>query len=598
MILVIIVAIVVTVVSYGTASEAGWAMVAGTSAAGTGAAGTAVGMGLAAAAGSAASQLVAMAIGQQDQFSWSGVAISALSAGVTQGLMGNVAIFGSGREAAQAWYNAAAQGAISNAAVQGASILMGVQKSFNWSEVAISAVSAPLSRKAGEWTGDALAGTAVANTPGAVQMGVNLAQGVSSGLVRSAMGGKTDYASIVYDAFGRTVANSLVARSDELSPVQITAQRVSSAANDSQLTNNPSNGVFSGSVVSPDEMRAAANDSSPIQEVQITAQRVAAMDEVLVSASRMTEQEKRAYDAGEALRMMRSVAQSSAYGHANQPTGTMQGLSSFEGFSTFNGFGRALSGLAQGVSDLVRSPITVSEGISNLLSDAYGYAKDALVGPRQSILGDEVPYQAQSGLVSAIQQRGGVEVAGDLLMGTLKSLPILGQLDAMMKGDPYAFGASVPNALLALEGGALLRSGTLSTGALISDVRAISAADANAPFLARGWDAPYSYGSQARTFTTASDLDFVRVTTTRPEGAFLVRPGEIAGMSPEQVQVHLALPQVPTSILDVRVPAGTRMQTGFVGPQPSFGVTTRGGIQYQLLDEIPSSSFGPMRPFP
>ena len=67
-------------------------------------------------------------------------------------------------------------------------------------------------------------------------------------------------------------------------------------------------------------------------------------------------------------------------------------------------------------------------------------------------------------------------------------------------------------------------------------------------------------------------------------------------MTPEQIQVHLALPKVPTNMLDVRVSMGTRMQTGFVGPQPAFGVTTRGGIQCQILDQIPSQSFGPMRP--
>jgi hypothetical protein len=131
---------------------------------------------------------------------------------------------------------------------------------------------------------------------------------------------------------------------------------------------------------------------------------------------------------------------------------------------------------------------------------------------------------------------------------------------------------------------------------LITDVRAINAADANAPFLVEGWSAPYSYGSQARSFTANADLDFMRVTVNRPEGAFLVRAKEIAGMTPEQIQVHLALPKVPTNILPVRVPAGTRMQAGFVGPQPSFNVTTRGGIQYQLLDQIPSQSYGNMRP--
>lgn len=135
-------------------------------------------------------------------------------------------------------------------------------------------------------------------------------------------------------------------------------------------------------------------------------------------------------------------------------------------------------------------------------------------------------------------------------------------------------------------------------GTLISDVRAISAADANAPFLARGLEAPYSTGSQIRTFTTNSELNFVRVATDNPQGRWLVRADEIAGMTPKQIQAHLALPKVPTNILDVTVPAGTRMQTGFVAAQPTFGVTARGGIQYQLLSDIPTKSFGPMRPLP
>jgi len=101
---------------------------------------------------------------------------------------------------------------------------------------------------------------------------------------------------------------------------------------------------------------------------------------------------------------------------------------------------------------------------------------------------------------------------------------------------------------------------------------------------------------QVRTFTTASDLRFARVATDNPQGQWLVRADEIAGMTPEQIQVHLALPKVPTNILEVSVPAGTRMQTGFVAAQPKFGVTARGGIQYQLLDKIPSQNFGPMRP--
>ena len=75
-----------------------------------------------------------------------------------------------------------------------------------------------------------------------------------------------------------------------------------------------------------------------------------------------------------------------------------------------------------------------------------------------------------------------------------------------------------------------------------------------------------------------------------------MRAKEVSGMTPEQIQVHLALPEVPANMLNIRVPMETRMQAGFVGPQPSFGVSTRGGIQYQLLQRIPETSYGPMRP--
>jgi hypothetical protein len=66
-------------------------------------------------------------------------------------------------------------------------------------------------------------------------------------------------------------------------------------------------------------------------------------------------------------------------------------------------------------------------------------------------------------------------------------------------------------------------------------------------------------------------------------------------MTPAQIQQHLALPRVPEYISDVYVPAGTRMQMGRVGAQPAFGVPNNGGVQYQLLDTIPSPSFRNMR---
>ncbi|MDD0968534.1 MULTISPECIES: hemagglutinin repeat-containing protein [Pseudomonas] len=127
----------------------------------------------------------------------------------------------------------------------------------------------------------------------------------------------------------------------------------------------------------------------------------------------------------------------------------------------------------------------------------------------------------------------------------------------------------------------------------ITNVRAISADEANAPFVAKGWNPPYDTGSQVRTFTTTTDIKFARVSTVdNPQGAFLVRADEIAGMTPQQIQQHLALPKVPTQVADVTVPPGTNMQVGRVAAQPEFGASSKGGVQYQLLGQIPNESFG------
>lgn len=68
-------------------------------------------------------------------------------------------------------------------------------------------------------------------------------------------------------------------------------------------------------------------------------------------------------------------------------------------------------------------------------------------------------------------------------------------------------------------------------------------------------------------------------------------------MTPEEIQQYLALPNIPTQISDVIVPAGTNMQVGKVAAQPGFGAPNVGGDQYQLLQQIPSSSFGEPAPF-
>lgn len=111
---------------------------------------------------------------------------------------------------------------------------------------------------------------------------------------------------------------------------------------------------------------------------------------------------------------------------------------------------------------------------------------------------------------------------------------------------------------------------------------------------------PYPTGSGVRTFTTAQDIQFVRVHLDEASitGSFLVREKEIAHLSgnSEAIRAYLGLKDKPAYISDVLVPAGTRMQMGYVGPQPNFGLCNTSGFQYQLLERIPSSSFTNSRP--
>ncbi|HDL8541647.1 TPA: VENN motif pre-toxin domain-containing protein [Yersinia enterocolitica] len=138
--------------------------------------------------------------------------------------------------------------------------------------------------------------------------------------------------------------------------------------------------------------------------------------------------------------------------------------------------------------------------------------------------------------------------------------------------------AAIGGAVYGMKTEVPVTKGVIPTGS-IADVKSISATEANAPFVAKGWGAPYDSATQVRTFTTASDLTFVRVSTVdNPVGGFLVRADEIAGMTPTQIQKYLALPKIPTQIADVLVPAGTKMQVGKVAAQPQFDAPNAGGV--------------------
>lgn len=128
-----------------TAASVQTAITAGTLTSSFGAGALVGGGAIAGAAGSIASQAVGVATGIQEKFDWKGVALSALSSAVSAGL-GSVMKVAKG---ASATFEAIKRGALGSVITQGVAVATGLQDSFSWTSVAVSAVSAGVGQAAG-----------------------------------------------------------------------------------------------------------------------------------------------------------------------------------------------------------------------------------------------------------------------------------------------------------------------------------------------------------------------------------------------------------------------------------------------------------------
>ncbi|AMO24179.1 hypothetical protein UC35_16715 [Ramlibacter tataouinensis] len=136
--IVIIVAIVVSVLSYGAlAPHMGGLGQFASIAAGA----------LSGAAGSIAGQLAGMALGVQESFSWKGVAVGAIGGAIGGGLAGS-SLAGSSPG------NIIARALITAALTQGIGVATGLQKRFDWRSVAAAAVGAGIGVVVGEAFGN------------------------------------------------------------------------------------------------------------------------------------------------------------------------------------------------------------------------------------------------------------------------------------------------------------------------------------------------------------------------------------------------------------------------------------------------------------
>lgn len=187
-ILSIVIAVAVSVVTYG--SGAGPALAA-----------------LGGATASAASQGVMIAAGEQRGFRLEGVAIGALSAGVTAGLGGS-AINGALTESLGKVGAAVVTGATRSVITQGIGVATGLQRSFDWTGVAASAVASGVGYGVGQAVGSAAVGAGLTGDVSRFVSGVSggLSAGVASTLVYGESLGR-NIGAIAADAVASTVGN-------------------------------------------------------------------------------------------------------------------------------------------------------------------------------------------------------------------------------------------------------------------------------------------------------------------------------------------------------------------------------------------------------
>jgi len=206
--LMVVVAVVVAYFTAGALAGPMSAALGGSTTAGAVAAGAVGG-----AVGSIASQGVGVAIGAQDSFSWKGVALSAIGGGVAAGVGG---VNFTGADAAAGGVssigNRIVQSAIGSALTQGVAVATGLQSSFSWKSVAISALSAGAAKGMNAAMGyDPM-------TQG-FDLGKSLVSGVgASVMVSAARGGRFDTAQIATDAFGNIIGDSLAWANSSANP--------------------------------------------------------------------------------------------------------------------------------------------------------------------------------------------------------------------------------------------------------------------------------------------------------------------------------------------------------------------------------------------
>lgn len=492
-IVMVVVAVVVTVFTAGAAAAAmgaaaqgfagvmaaGGAVMTGGAVAGSTALGAVVAAG-SAIVGSVASQLVGMAIGAQDGFSWKQVAMSGISAGVTAGVSGGLGLLAQTTTGTTSAIlsSAAVRVGLANAVTQGIGVATGLQKSFNWKGVAASAVGAQVGSMIGGSLPDAgknVFGQIANRTVTAFGAGVTTA---------ALRGGRIDVVAVATDAFGNALGSSLASQSSSLpawqqrmldaQPDPVTgatrATNVSfgeEALHDARVADlrAMAGAELAGGSQTTVSSRASAPANFPTEQASPPTRSYESLigtPQVVASGTDGQSRDWYLYDNGTLSRSVLSPtivstplsgSDANVSHQSGSTEGTIRSLNPFESFMTFNplgqmlgGMGDRIQGMVSGVANVVVHPVNTAGAIASHYGNAYqaGRLGETILGDVGSVVTGAV-MSTPVGLINAAYRRdtaGGFERIGGALVdfGTAAA-PLIGP--SALRVGAEAFGPAV-----------------------------------------------------------------------------------------------------------------------------------------------------------
>jgi len=271
---------------------------------------------------------------------------------------------------------------------------------------------------------------------------------------------------------------------------------------------------------------------------------------------------------------------------------------------TANEIGEAISNPGDGIAGGIKEAVNIVPDTGSLLMSSfatYGLLEVEQTGAFQAAIGNaEIASEYVQGARDALAAGGGnialprlnmsnpaqeggadIVIIGSVLTGFLN----LGKLAAkkLIKGAK----TTTP------KGGVVILRKYRPKGRKLRD---LTSAEAN-----KGFEKPpYKEGTNVAEYELTENEKFVRLydgENSAQTGRWMMPESEIKGLTPEQVRDKFALPEIPTQITDVNVPAGTVIRVGEAGPIPGWG--NGGGTQVQLTGpRIPTGSYTNPRSFP